>query len=99
MNINTSTLSEMDRLSLYERKKKGKTAAYLLFLFLGGFGGHRLYLGRAWTGALYVVLTMVSFAIPAVAVLVAAWWIVDVFLIPGMVRRHNEGVIRWLGGS
>lgn len=34
---------------------KNKIVAGVLALFLGGFGGHKFYLGRPWQGLLYLV--------------------------------------------
>lgn len=35
---------------------KSTGAAYLLWLFLGGAGGHRFYLGRSGSGAVMLIL-------------------------------------------
>tara|TARA_B100001093_G_scaffold169000_2_gene161711 strand:+ start:46662 stop:47060 length:399 start_codon:yes stop_codon:yes gene_type:complete len=53
--------------------------AYLLWFFLGLFGGHRFYLGQAQFGVVYL-LTFGLFGIG---------WIYDLFFIPDMVNRHN----------
>jgi TM2 domain-containing membrane protein YozV len=34
--------------------EKSTVAAYLFLIFLGTWGAHRFYLGRPWTGALYM---------------------------------------------
>jgi len=54
--------------------------AYCLWFFLGIFGAHRFYLHRHCSGFLYL-FTGGLFAIG---------WIVDLFLIPGMVDDYNE---------
>ncbi|MEE2907264.1 MAG: NINE protein [Planctomycetota bacterium] len=53
--------------------------AYLLWFFFGLLGIHRFYLGRPISGVIYL-LTGGVFLIG---------WIVDLFLIPGMVRMEN----------
>ena len=53
--------------------------AYLLWFFVGVFGAHRFYCGRVGTGVLWC-LTGGLFAIG---------WLIDVFLIPDMVREAN----------
>ena len=58
---------------------KSTVVAYLLWFFLGGLGIHRFYLGRPISGIFYL-LTVGGFAIG---------WIIDLFLIPGMVRQEN----------
>ncbi|SHO61532.1 TM2 domain-containing protein [Pseudoxanthobacter soli DSM 19599] len=35
--------------------RKSRVTAALLAFFLGGFGVHRFYLGRPWTGLLYLL--------------------------------------------
>jgi TM2 domain-containing membrane protein YozV len=75
---------------------KELTVAYLLLLFLGTLGAHRFYLGRtgsaigmlslAVLGGL-TALVLIGFVLLAA---VAVWWIVDLFLTPGMVREENH---------
>ena len=74
---------------LYEYPLKRRSFAYLLWLFLGVFGAHRIYLNRTWTG-LAMLLTFGGALI---------WWVVDFFLIPRMVFRQNtiQGQRRDLG--
>ncbi len=74
---------------LYEYPLKRRSVAYLLWLFLGVFGAHRLYLNRVWTG-LAMLLTFGGALV---------WWVVDFFLIPRLVFRQNtiQGQRRDLG--
>ena len=58
---------------------KSKAATYFLWFFLGFFSAHRFYLGKIGTGILYL-LTGQLFGIG---------WIIDLFLIDGMVDRYN----------
>ncbi len=58
---------------------KSKAAAYLLWFFLGFLSAHRFYLGKWGSGILYL-LTGQLFGIG---------WIIDLFLIGGMVERYN----------
>ncbi len=51
--------------------KKSKITALLLCIFLGGLGAHRFYVGKIWTGILYL-FTGGLFCIG---------WIVDIVLI------------------
>lgn len=53
--------------------------AYLLWFFFGLLGVHRFYLGRPISGVIYL-LTGGVFLIG---------WILDIILIPGMVRITN----------
>ena len=70
---------------------KSTGVAYLLWLFLGGIGAHRFYLGRTGSGFAYVclfVLTILTGGIMGIAL--GAWVLLDLFLIPGMVRTCNS---------
>ncbi len=58
--------------------------AYLLWFFLGLIGGHRFYLGRPGS-ALLMILAWCCFLLPG-----AIWWIVDAFLISGIVRSRRD---------
>lgn len=76
--------------------KKSVLASYLFWVFLGWVGGHRFYLRKPGTAVLMIVLLVMSTIlglIPFFALLI--WWIIDAFLIPGIVRRHNKEVPKW----
>jgi TM2 domain len=55
-------------------------AAYLWWLFLGGFGAHKFYLGRPGMGVLYLC----TFGLLWVGLV----W--DLFTLPGQVQRAND---------
>jgi len=80
-------------LLLYEANKKTALVAYLLWFFLGLFGGHNFYLGRTGVAVAQLILsiTLVGMAITFF------WVIVDAFLIPGWVRRQNNLLAAQLG--
>ena len=59
---------------------KSKLVAYLLWFFLGFFSIHRFYLGKIWTGILYFFTGQ----------LLGIGWIIDLFLLSGMVDNHNN---------
>jgi TM2 domain-containing membrane protein YozV len=61
--------------------RKSGLAAFILWLIcLGGVCGlHRFYLGRPWTGLLWLV----TFGLLGIG------QIVDLFLLPGMLRAEN----------
>lgn len=58
---------------------KSKTVAYLLWFFLGWAGFHRFYVGKIFTGILYL-LTLGLFGLG---------WFIDLFLLGGYVDNHN----------
>ncbi len=66
-----------------ESRKKSVAAVWLLWLFLGIVGGHRFYLGRIGTGIAMLLLGWLTLGI---------WWIVDAFLVPGMLRANQREV-------
>lgn len=64
---------------LFEYPRKRKAIAYGLWLVLGLFGAHRIYLDRVWTGVA-MLLTGGGAGV---------WWLIDAFLLPDMVSRYN----------
>jgi len=80
-------------LMLYEANKSTALIAYILWFFLGCFGGHNFYLGR--TG---VAVTQLILSLPIVGLVITIIWVlVDAFLIPGWVRRQNNLLAAQLG--
>lgn len=59
---------------------KSKLAAYLLWFFLGIFSMHRFYLGKVGSGILYLLTGQ----------LLGIGWVVDLFLLSGMVDNYNN---------
>lgn len=80
-------------LLLYEANKKTALVAYLLWFFLGLFGGHNFYLGRTGVAVAQLILTLTLIGM----VVTIVWAIVDAFLIPGWVRRQNNLLATQLG--
>jgi TM2 domain-containing membrane protein YozV len=90
---------------MFEANKKSTAVAYLLWFFLGAAGAHRFYLGQTGTAIAQLLLTVFG-----VILIVAAglgillliplwiWLIVDLFLIPGLIRTHNSMLATQLGG-
>lgn len=78
--------------------RKSKVVAYILWFLFGGLGAHRFYVSRYATGSGYIMLTglviygsITGNIVAGIAwVAFVIWWIVDAFLIPGMVRKRNE---------
>lgn len=60
--------------------------AYLLAIFLGVFGAHRFYLGRTGSALVMLLLTITVLGVAITTV----WTLVDLFLIPGMIRENIE---------
>src|SRR3546814_3486140 len=90
---------EAGRLMLCEAAKKAVLVAYLLWFFLGWLGLHRFYLGYVISGLLMLALwgvgTLLTFILVGYVILVVPflWWLVDLFLIPGMAQQRNNEII------
>lgn len=80
---------------MFQANSKSVGVAYLLWLFLGGFGAHRFYLGQTGTAVAQLILMLIGVATAIVGVgfilmaIVGFWVLIDAFLIPGIVRNHN----------
>lgn len=84
----------------YRAGGRSLRTAYFFWFLLGGFGAHRLYLKRLRTGAIMGTLGICSAALSisapmmedlALGLPLLAWWIVDGFLIPGMMEDKPTG--------
>jgi TM2 domain-containing membrane protein YozV len=77
-------------------EKKSTGISYLLWFFLGAFGAHRLYLGKIGSAIAMICLfwggAVLSLILVGYVLLLAygIWWLVDAFLIPGMVERDAQ---------
>ena len=94
--------SDAKKMMQYDANKKSPTTAYLLWFFLGWTGAHRFYIGNTGSGAAILVLSIVGFALSflgiglVILLVPLIWLIVDLFLIPGMVRDKNNSLIQML---
>ena len=83
----------------FETGKKSTGIAYLLWFFLGVFGGHRFYLGRTGSAVAMLVIYILSLLLLFVGVgliglaAIGIWWIVDAFLIAGIARDSNQALM------
>lgn len=66
--------------SEFNKKKKSKTTAYLLWFFTGGFGGHRFYAGDT-IRAICMLLTLGGIGI---------WALIDGFFIGKRIEEKND---------
>ncbi len=93
----TAETSEAMKMMLYDANKKSTGVTYLLWFFLGGFGIHRFYLGHTASAVGILVLTLLGFVTFFVTwIATGIWLLVDLFLIPGMVRNKNNALIHGL---
>jgi TM2 domain-containing membrane protein YozV len=88
----------------YDAGKKSVLVAYLLWFVFGYLGGHRFYLGRTGSAMLMLALCALSALLTVVTLgilgffLIGIWWLIDAFLIPGMVAGYNRRLIERLRG-
>jgi TM2 domain-containing membrane protein YozV len=88
-----STLSTQEQILIEQRlsnERKSTGLAYLLWIFTGGVGGHRFYLGKPGTALLQFALTIIGFAAPPMFMALGLWLLVDLFLIPALIREDND---------
>lgn len=76
----------------YEQEKKSLAVTYILWGFVGPFGGHRFYLEKTGSAVAMLVLTLTIVGILVTFI----WWIVDAVRIPDMVREINQDVLNWI---
>ncbi|RIJ85380.1 hypothetical protein RSP822_16210 [Ralstonia solanacearum] len=87
---------------LYDARKKSTGVAYLWWFLLGFLGAHRFYVSRVGSaiaqaianvgGTWLVVRDTGNTAGWVLGVLGGLWVLVDLFLIPGMVRAYNTSL-------
>jgi TM2 domain-containing membrane protein YozV len=89
---------------LFEANRKSMAVSYLLWIFVGVFGGHRFYNGRTATAVTQLLMWIVGAMLVSVFGLgllllipLGLWLLLDAFLIPGWVNDHNNLLARELG--
>ena len=65
----------------YESSKKSQVVAWILWIFTGGIGGHRYYLGDIGYAIAMTLLAWATFGI---------WWIIEAFFINRRIRQKNR---------
>lgn len=86
---------DLKKQMLFEQNEKSKGVAYLLWLFLGWLGAHRFYAGKTKSA---VVQMLLSFTVVGFVLVTLWWWIIDAFLIPGMINERNLKTIDMIYG-
>ncbi len=91
--------SDLEKRLLYEAARKSAFIAYVLWFFLGYFGAHRFYLKASYAmGMLVICLLSILLSVVAIGyigfLVLGVWWLIDAFLIPGMLERANIALVR-----
>jgi TM2 domain-containing membrane protein YozV len=96
-------MSDTAAMMHYDANKRSVLVAYVLWFFLGWFAVHRFYAGRITSGLAMLAISLISWAMTVIAIgyvglfVIGIWLLADVFLIPGMIRSYNRGIIASLG--
>lgn len=91
MSYNISRKSQLDTRELLllesEMKSSGKSmvVAYVLWYFLGMFGGHRFYMGKKGSAVAQLILTCTVIG----SFVTVIWMLVDAFTLHTWVKEHN----------
>ena len=86
----------------FESQKKSVGLAYLLWFFLGLLGIHRFYAGKIVSGAVMLVVWVISLILTLVYIGIVGfvflwiWWVIDAFLLNGIITRHNTNLMHKL---
>nr|WP_082472110.1 TM2 domain-containing protein [Paenibacillus bovis] len=94
MSYNMQRKSQLDARELMllesEVKTYGKNmvVAYVLWYFLGIFGGHRFYMGKIGTAVTQLILSLTGVGM----IVTGVWWVVDAFLLHTWVKERNAYV-------
>lgn len=98
-------MNDAQTVMMYDATKKSLPVSYILWWFLGTFGAHRFYMGRTGSAIAMLVITLVSIPLTLILVgilgfmVIGVWWLVDAFLIPGIVRDYNMRLAAHLGAA
>jgi TM2 domain-containing membrane protein YozV len=97
--------SDARAMMMFEANKKSLAVSYALWFLLGLLGGHRFYNRRIGSAVAQLLLTIVGLLFAWVFVgylfliVTAIWALIDAFLIPGWVRKHNSLLAEFLGSG
>jgi len=95
---NTNSMDNKNKALLHDALKKSVGVAYLLLFFTCAFGGHRFYAGKTGSAVAMLLLTILGAPLCFVGIgfvmvgIVCIWSLVDLFLIPGMIREYNSKI-------
>jgi len=84
--------------TVFPQPYKDTTAAWLFWVFLGGFGAHDFYLRHTGAGVAKIVLNLVGWLLTLVLIgyvmlfALFVWWIVDACLMTSRLQQVNNRI-------
>ncbi len=86
---------------MFNAKQKSTFATYVLWFFLGGVGAHRFFTGNTFSAVVMLMLGVFGIFLALVFlpvgmflfIVLGIWYVVDIFLIPGLVVKCNEKIV------
>lgn len=86
----------------YDNEKKNPVIAWVLWFFLGGFGGHRFYLGHTGMGIALLATNLVIAGLSVITLGLLSflyigmfiWIIIEAFLLNGLIKGENAKIQR-----
>lgn len=75
-----------------QKPNKSMLCAVILWLFLGGIGAHRFYLGDN-AGGITMLLCLLFCWLIVPGIILAIWWIIDIFLLLTGGLKPKDGSI------
>lgn len=74
-------------------KEKNMVVAYLLWFFLGAFGGHRFYLGKTKSAIGMLVLFILGILTGGILLIpFYIWFLVDAYFVYKITNEHNDEI-------
>ena len=73
-----------------QSKDKSLALAYFLLITCGFLGIHRFYLGKNMSGILFIILSYSYLPFTPAIIFVGIWLIIDIFLLPTLVKSTNS---------
>lgn len=105
MTQTTGLSADTNAMMQFEANKKSIGLAFVFWLFTGGVGGHRFYLGRTGSAVGQLVLSLLGWVTLVAGIglvflgILGIWLLVDVFLLAPMVREQNNALMVRLNAS
>lgn len=105
MTTHSGLSNDAQAMMAYDAGKKSVGLAFVFWLFTGGVGGHRFYLGSTGPAVFQLILAVLGWTLLIAGVglfflgVLGIWLLIDVFLLSGMVQRHNNDLMARLNAS